>query len=334
VALPPPPNPVETLRAIYRDEGGLKGLYQGADSSAVGYFVAGAVGFALTELFRRKLVAGAGGLGGLAALGLDPSAATVGAALAAGVLATVAVAPFEKARVALQKKGPSGEGGGGGGGDAGGLASALAALLRDERGWVSGLFDGVPLLLAKDIVFAVVKFQAFDVAKALLFAAVDPGLRQGLAGSLFVSLAAGAAAGVLSALASQPGDTVFTKLASVSSAMRHGIDQTSFELPGGAAAAAGVETAAARGGGGSLSGSPSGPGRPYGPVDALQDVWAQQGVAGLYAGAAPRAFFAGSLLALEFLIYDGLRAFFHVTSGDLTVALDVLAALVAPLTKP
>jgi hypothetical protein len=340
VALPPPPNPVETLRAIYRDEGGLKGLYQGADSSAVGYFVAGAVGFALTELFRRQLVAGAGGLGGLAALGLDPSAATVGAALGAGVLATVAVAPFEKARVALQKKRSSGEGGGGGG-DGGsstagrrGLASALAALLRDERGWVSGLFDGVPLLLAKDIVFAVVKFQAFDVAKALLFAAVDPGLRQGLAGSLFVSLAAGAAAGVLSALASQPGDTVFTKLASVSSAKRRGIDQTSFELPGGAAAAAGVETAAARGGGGSLSGSPSGPGRPYGPVDALQDVWAQQGVAGLYAGAAPRAFFAGSLLALEFLIYDGLRAFFHVTSGDLTVALDVLAPLVAPLTSP
>jgi hypothetical protein len=69
-------------------------------------------------------------------------------------------------------------------------------------------------------------------------------------------------------------------------------------------------------------------------VDALQDVWAQQGVAGLYAGAAPRAFFAGSLLALEFLIYDGLRAFFHVTSGDLTVALDVLAPLVAPLTSP
>jgi hypothetical protein len=124
---------------------------------------------------------------------------------------------------------------------------------------------------------------------------------------------------------------VSTKLASVSSAKRA---PSSFELPGGAAAAAGVETAAARGGGGSLSGSPSGPGRPYGPVDALQDVWAQQGVAGLYAGAAPRAFFAGSLLALEFLIYDGLRAFFHVTSGDLTVALDVLAPLVAPLTSP
>ena len=67
---------------------------------------------------------------------------------------------------------------------------------------------------------------------------------------------------------------------------------------------------------------------------AIQDVLAQQGVAGLYAGAAPRAFFAGSLLALEFLIYDGLRAFFHVTSGDLTVALDVLAPLVAPLTSP
>ena len=72
----------------------------------------------------------------------------------------------------------------------------------------------------------------------------------------------------------------------------------------------------------------------YGPLDALQDVLDQQGLAGMYAGAAPRAFFSGSLLALEFLIYDGLRAFFHVTSGDLTVGLDVLAPLVESLSTP
>ena len=314
VVVPPPPNPVETLVAIYREEGGLPGLFQGADSSAVGYFIAGAFGFSLTELFRRQLVAGAGGLGGLTSLGLPPSAATIAGALAAGVVATIAVAPFEKARVKLQKGSDDGS-------DVGGLAGALVSLVGDERGWVSGLFDGVPLLLAKEIVWAVVKFQSFDTAKGLLFS-LDPHLREGLTGTLFVSLAAGAAAGVLSSLASQPGDTVFTKL---SSAKKREPDaastssSSSTEAPG-ASSSGSVDDA-------KLSSS-------YGPLDALQDVLDQQGLAGMYAGAAPRAFFSGSLLALEFLIYDGLRAFFHVTSGDLTVGLDVLAPLVESLSTP
>ena len=310
VVVPPPPNPVETLVAIYREEGGLPGLFQGADSSAVGYFVAGAFGFSLTELFRRQLVAGAGGLGGLTSLGLPPSAATIAGALAAGVVATIAVAPFEKARVKLQKGSEDGS-------DVGGLGGALVSLIGDERGWVSGLFDGVPLLLAKEIVWAVVKFQSFDTAKGVLFA-LDPHLREGLTGTLFVSLAAGAVAGVLSSLASQPGDTVFTKL---SSAKKREPDATAASSSDQARGTSGSEADAK-------------PYSSYGPLDALQDVLDQQGLAGMYAGAAPRAFFSGSLLALEFLIYDGLRAFFHVTSGDLTVGLDVLAPLVESLSTP
>ena len=280
-------SPIETLVSIFREEGGLGGLFQGADSSAAGYFVAGGLGFAMTELFRRLLVAGAGGRGGLEALGLDLSAATIGAALAAGVIATIAVAPFEKARVQLQNQASSG---------ANGVAGALADLAADDRGWVVGLFDGVPLLLAKDIVFAVVKFQSFDVAKSALFS-FDPHLREGLGGSLLVSLAAGAAAGIFSALASQPGDTVFTKLASRGR----------------------LETASPLGAQGSAE--------TYGPLDALREVLETQGPSGLYAGAGARAIFAGVLLALEFLIYDYLREIFHVTSGDLVVTLDVLGTL-------
>ena len=95
----------------------------------------------------------AGGSGGLASLGLDPSAATIAAALGAGALATVAVAPFEKARVRLQKSTEGEE-------SEGGVFSVLESLARDEAGPLVGLFNGVPLLLPKDIVFAVVKVSA------------------------------------------------------------------------------------------------------------------------------------------------------------------------------
>jgi hypothetical protein len=54
VALAPPPSPLEVLQDIVRDEGGVGALFQGADSSAVGYFVAGGVGFAMTEVVIRK----------------------------------------------------------------------------------------------------------------------------------------------------------------------------------------------------------------------------------------------------------------------------------------
>jgi hypothetical protein len=330
----------------------------------------------------------------LQALGLDSSAATVAAALAAGVLATVAVAPFEKARVKLQgnskqqqlsgkikkqqqqqqqqyqQQSPAttarwgglrwGSGGGGGvtltagkqqqkpvklpkkvrasdssdGDDGGGvgMVQVLVALAADEQGWVAGLFDGVPLLLAKDIVYSVVKFLSFDAAKSAIFA-FDPALREGgLSSSLLVSLAAGAVAGVFSALASQPGDTIFTLLASrengcCSSSSSSG--SKSGKIGGGSSGSSSSGNRNGKPQRGRTKGPtlPSPPSPSYGPLEALGEVLATQGPAGLYAGAVPRAVFAGSLLALEFLIYDYLRALFHVTSGDLVVALDVLGTL-------
>ena len=63
------------------------------------------------------------------------------------------------------------------------------------------------------------------------------------------------------------------------------------------------------------------------PIAAFSEVVEQQGVAGLYAGALPRAVFAASLLALEFVIYDYLRALLKVSASDLQLTLDVLAGL-------
>ena len=42
-------------------------------------------------------------------------------------------------------------------------------------------------------------------------------------------------------------------------------------------------------------------------------------------GAIPRAVFCGTLLAIEFFIYDYLRVLLHVSADDLVLTLDVLA---------
>ena len=132
----------------------------------------------------------------------------------------------------------------------------------------------------------------YDLSKTALFE-LAPQLKEGMGNQLLAALAAGLIAGIFAALASQPGDTVFTKLAS---------------------------TDGGRGSGGTSSGK-------YGPLEALGEVVETQGLGGLYAGAGPRAVFAGSLLALEFVIYDFLRSVLHVASGDLVLTLDVLGTL-------
>ena len=63
---------------------------------------------------------------------------------------------------------------------------------------------------------------------------------------------------------------------------------------------------------------------------AFSSIIEEGGVAGLYTGAIPRAVFAGTLLALEFFIYDYLRVLLQVSAEDLVLTLDVLAGFTSP----
>ena len=51
----------------------------------------------------------------------------------------------------------------------------------------------------------------------------------------------------------------------------------------------------------------------------------EEGFDALYAGLAPRMFFAAALLAIEFAIFEALRDAFHVSRDDFAYALDALA---------
>lgn len=68
---------------------------------------------------------------------------------------------------------------------------------------------------------------------------------------------------------------------------------------------------------------------------ALAAVYRDAGLfGGLYAGAAERAAFAGALLALEFVIFEGLKSVFHLAKDDFAYSLDVLASATAALRTP
>jgi len=70
-------------------------------------------------------------------------------------------------------------------------------------------------------------------------------------------------------------------------------------------------------------------------VGALASVYRDKGlVDGLYAGVLPRAVFAGTLIALEFVIFEALKRALHVSISDFAFTLDVLAGATARLPPP
>ena len=284
---------------------GPKSFFAGADAVILGYFFSGAAGFGLTAFFKTLLISGDQRFAdtdvttsGFA--DLDPALAVVLAALGASIFSTIIVAPFEAARVNamafdsskeqplkkiffFSKKNdevmpPT-------------LLESWKASIEGSENPVNALFGSLDALLVKDIVFAVVKFGAFDQVSAFLYAA-QPTLKESLSSSLAVSLLAGTLAGAGAAVASQPLDAAFTKLESEDK-------------------------------------------KDGGLFIALKDLYSEKGIIrGWYAGLLPRALFAGTLIALEFVIFEALKKQLHVSISDFTFTLDVLAGALAVLPAP
>ncbi|KAJ8610709.1 hypothetical protein CTAYLR_005676 [Chrysophaeum taylorii] len=231
------------------------GAFSGWDAIVLGHFLSGAAGFGLTAFIKNQLA--------------FPFAVVV-ASLAASVVSTVVVAPFEAARVKEMAAYPD-----------------QRISLRDAWRLDYGSLDA---LLLKDLSFAVVKFSAFDAVSDFLYQTY-PVLKQTLTASLFTSVLAGTVAGVLAAVVSQPADAAFTRMEAPASELR-------------------------------------------GVFNALRAVYRVDGLRSLYAGTIERAIFAGSLIAAEFVIYEGLRDFLHLSKDDFVYSLDVLASAIGALPPP
>jgi len=180
--------PADCVRQVWQQEG-PGGFAQGIGATVTGYLVAGSLSFGLLEVFSRLLrdLAGPG------------NALTFGTLLlaAASVMATcvraTAVCPFEAVRIRSVRSGEP--------------SSVVLQRTLDNDG-VGALYTGLAPILLKEVPFAVTKFVAFDSFSNAIAAAFPDA-----SGALLFSepLAAGALAGVLAILASQPADVVLTR---------------------------------------------------------------------------------------------------------------------------
>ncbi len=206
--------------------------------------------------------------------------------LGAGALATVftcfLITPFEAVRIRMVERpefAPS--------------LPAAAARYIDEGGVVS-LYDGLPPLMVRQVLFGMVKFVIFDSASDAILAALPPEAKQIEVVFLLVSLLSGAIAGVAAALVSQPADVLLSRIA--------------------------------RGGGECMGALPGGVNQLKLLKQEALVVWRSFGFGGFYLGIGSRCLWSGAIIAGQFFLYDVFKGAMHVTAADLTQFLDVLSA--------
>jgi solute carrier family 25 (mitochondrial phosphate transporter), member 3 len=172
-------------------EEGPSTLLCGTGATLVGYAVQGSLKFGFYEAFKPAVAAA---LGAAPSTGLALVALMLASALA-DVIGSSALAPMEAARIRMVSD-PRYSGRG--------LAESLARLSAEE-GWLS-LFRGLPALLCKQLPYTVTQLVSFELLKGVTSAAAGGSQLLQMAATVGCALAAG----VLSSLASQPGDTLLS----------------------------------------------------------------------------------------------------------------------------
>jgi solute carrier family 25 phosphate transporter 3 len=269
------PNLLQQASTMVESEG-WGSLFLGAQATIAGYLWYGLSVYPSYTASKRWI--------GQLALPLDVAAAhTTEIALCAGALAAVVASlgltPLEAARIrAVAQPDTYGPGG---------LMGTLQVLYEEQV-----LYAGLPSLLTRQVLFGCVKFLAFEEFAAALGQAVPE------APTWAISLAAGAAAGAVSCVVSQPADAVLTYVAA-------------------------QEAATTPSGGEGDIGS-SNTGRPSLSLWAgLQGLLASQGPSALMRGLGSRTLWAGSIIAGQFFLYDIFRTALGVSPADLTQVLVV-----------
>lgn len=183
----------EGLARVVADDGPAA-LLTGVVPTVVGYGLEGALKFGAYEALKPYAASAlATGLG----LGPEQSATygPIAAALVAGGLASLVLAPAEATRIRMVSD-PEYAGLG--------LPGAASKVVRDEG--AAGLLRGVPATCSKQLPYTATKQVTFD-------ALVDAAVRLSPAVPRWASTgAAAASAAVLSTLASQPGDALLSEV--------------------------------------------------------------------------------------------------------------------------
>ncbi|GMI43243.1 hypothetical protein TeGR_g13294 [Tetraparma gracilis] len=271
------------------DKEGWPGFFTGWDTTFIGFFVWGGIGYTLTEYFRRLLFSA-----------LDASEnfeipIIIAAAAMGAFFGSFFIAPFETVRIRTVSD-PS---------FAGNFFEGLQKIIETEG--TKSLFDAVPVFLLKEIPFAVCKFAVFDYTSMYLYSQY-PVAREDIRLSLAVSLASGCLGGIAAAIVSNPADCVVAdmKKSGKKAAKKKTILRGWGRPPPAAAAAAVVKK---------------------GPVDTAKALYAEGGVSNFSRGLGLRMGFYTIAVSLQFLLYDSIRVLLNVGRDDLNLFLDVLGGV-------
>ena len=186
---------------ILAKEEGPTAFFSGWIPTLLGWFGGGAVLYATTEVIRRTLT----DLAGANADSLEVPIILAAAAVASAATVTI-VCPFDAVRI-RQVANPS----------YGKNAPAVAKRMISEEG-IGSLIDALPVFLARQVPYAMVKFTIFDLSTEYLMKAY-PSSSEDLILSLGISLLGGIFGGVSAAIVSNPADAVISELKKAASDM-------------------------------------------------------------------------------------------------------------------
>lgn len=197
-----------TFRKVL-DEEGVATFFDGWEPVFIGYFLAGAVSFFLTEFFKRyftNLV--------VTTMMAQQSMSEISAASAASsleiplIVASAAVsaffccfllAPFDAVKIRTISQPDYADN----------IFGVVNRMVKEEG--TASLFSAVPVWLVKEIPYNVFKFLVFDTSTEFMYEAF-PVAREDIRLSLLVSLLGGTLGGIAATIVSNPADVVVSEL--------------------------------------------------------------------------------------------------------------------------
>lgn len=194
-------NIIDGTLTIAKEEG-IDGFLLGSQATIVGYFWYGLSVYPAYAFFKYWFENFAFSPA-FAAANADVIAFTAG--VIAAIIASIGLTPIEACRIRTVSEPelfrPLG------------LIGSAQYIAKEDSvlGWRT-LYAGLSSLMIRQVIFGGIKFLAFERACEALFL-TWPALRDTTVSSLLVTLTAGALAGALSSIASQPADSVLTYIA-------------------------------------------------------------------------------------------------------------------------
>jgi len=187
---------IDGFRRIPKEEGVMM-LTKGAGPTFVGYFLQGAFKFGFNEFFKGKF----GEMAGPENYQKYRVPIWLASSACAEFIADLFLCPLEATRIRLVAQ-PT---------YAKGLVDGMGRIISQE-GFMK-LYTGLPPLLLKQVPYTMAKFSVFEATSELVYKALPYSKNEMSTGAqLSVSLGSGVVAGVVSAIISQPADTILSKI--------------------------------------------------------------------------------------------------------------------------